>query len=99
MPDTTVPQGNAFDRAVAKIKAAADHDQLARLLVSMLLPVGDTEDWDSETIELVLAPTWSLLKRAGLPWIGTATGSSLATWRAIGRAVGMEYDDEEDTDD
>ncbi len=64
------------------------------ILARMLLAAGAVSDWDSGTIENVLAPAEAITDATTLPWVGNtgADGEAHAFWASVAHNEGWEHD-------
>lgn len=59
--------------------------RLISAVIDGLAAAGGEDEWDSETIELVLAPFRQIVKAVGMPWVGSTAGGidELNAWRRM----------------
>lgn len=65
-------------------------DEIADALLTGLARVGAVSgDWDSETIEILLAPVTDLLERYQIPSVGSSGSDAIAFWEGVALKHGV----------
>ena len=73
------------ERGVLRAALLANAEMLADAVIDALSAAGGEPEWDSEIIESVLQPFSKIVKRAGMPWVGSTSDDNEAVnrWRRM----------------